>query len=77
MKALESKEEQVQAAATGALSQLAENPVCQQMIVAEGAIEPLLGIASYANDLQKLGAMNALDVLEINNPAVGRYMTVT
>jgi len=74
VKALDSEEEQVQFAATGALAQLAENPVCQQMIVSEGAIKPLVGIASYANDMQKLGAMNALDVLEINNPAARKQL---
>ncbi|KAL1504244.1 hypothetical protein AB1Y20_010653 [Prymnesium parvum] len=67
VRALSSEVEQLQAAATGALAQLAENPTCQRMIVAEGAVKPLVGIASYADDMQKLGAMNALDVLAINN----------
>ncbi|KAL3920826.1 MAG: hypothetical protein SGPRY_005116, partial [Prymnesium sp.] len=68
VKALHDEEENVQASATATLSQLAENPTCQQMIVAEGAIEPLVGMASYADDLHKLNAMNALDVLALNNP---------
>jgi len=43
---LRSEEEQLQAAATGALSQLAENPVCQQMISAAGALEPLTKVGA-------------------------------
>ena len=41
-----------------------------QIIVAEGAVSPLVSIASYADDMHKLAAMNALDVLDINNPTV-------
>eukprot|EP00310_Coccolithus_braarudii_P013911 CAMPEP_0183347172 /NCGR_PEP_ID=MMETSP0164_2-20130417/12077_1 /TAXON_ID=221442 /ORGANISM="Coccolithus pelagicus ssp braarudi, Strain PLY182g" /LENGTH=324 /DNA_ID=CAMNT_0025518561 /DNA_START=16 /DNA_END=990 /DNA_ORIENTATION=- len=65
---LASENEAVQGAATGALSVLAENPTCQQMIVAAGAVEPLMRMTTFANDWQKLGALGALDVLEINNP---------
>ena len=45
---LGSEHEQLQSAATGALSQLAENPVCQQMIAAAGALEPLAKMAPAA-----------------------------
>ena len=69
MALLRSEEEQLQAAATGALSQLAENPVCQQMISAAGALEPLTKMASYGSDYHKLGALNALEVLALNNAA--------
>ena len=46
---LGSEHEQLQSAATGALSQLAENPVCQQMIAAAGALEPLAKMAPAAS----------------------------
>ena len=65
MALLRSEEEQLQAAATGALSQLAENPVCQQMISAAGALEPLTKMASYGSDYHKLGALNALEVIAL------------
>ena len=55
----------VQAAATGALSQLAENPICQQMISAAGALGPLTKMASYGSDYHKLGALNALEVIAL------------
>ena len=60
VKLLGSEHEQLQVAATGALSQLAENPVCQQMISAAGALEPLSKMATFGSDYHKLGALNAL-----------------
>lgn len=67
VKLLSSDNPGVQHAATGALSALAENPACQAMIAAEGATTPLLQMASYGSDMQKLGALGALDVLTLNN----------
>eukprot|EP00908_Phaeocystis_cordata_P024613 Transcript_7070.p1 GENE.Transcript_7070~~Transcript_7070.p1 ORF type:complete len:352 (-),score=140.19 Transcript_7070:123-1112(-) len=64
---LGSEHEQLQSAATGALSQLAENPVCQQMIAAAGALEPLAKMAQFGSDYHKLSALNALEVLSLNN----------
>ena len=55
------KHEGVQGAATGALTSLAENPSCQRMIAAAGAIEPLVRMATYGGDYSKLGALNALE----------------
>ena len=66
---LGSEDPRVQMAVTGPLSALAENPSCQTMIVAAGAITPLMAMAQYGSDMQKLGAMAALDVLAINNAA--------
>jgi len=67
---LSAAEPGVQHAATGALSALAENPACQAMIAAEGAVAPLLDMASYGSDMQKLGALGALEVLQVNNADV-------
>ena len=67
VKLLDSEDLQLQQAATGALSALAENPTCQTMIAAEGAIAPLMAMASYGSDMQKLSAIGALDVLTVNN----------
>ena len=33
----------------------------------EGAIAPLMAMASYGSDMQKLGALGALDVMTVNN----------
>mmetsp|Transcript_11594 Transcript_11594/g.37171 ORF Transcript_11594/g.37171 Transcript_11594/m.37171 type:complete len:301 (-) Transcript_11594:105-1007(-) len=62
--------EEVQASATGALAQLAENPICQQMIAAAGALPPLLKLATFGGDVPRLLAVAALDVLSVNNPLV-------
>ena len=70
VKLLGSEEEPVQSAATGALSALAENPTCQQMIAGAGAIAPLVQMATFAGDMNKLGAVGTLDVLSLNNPSV-------
>lgn len=67
---LEAEEPQLQSTVTQALATLAENPTCQAMIAAEGAIAPLLQMAHYGSDMQKLGALGALDVLSVNNPKV-------
>jgi len=75
VKLLESDEPQVQSAATGALASLAENPTCQAMIAAQGAISPLLSMAHYGSDMQKLGALGALDVLSVNNARVKQQLT--
>lgn len=74
VKLLDSEESQVQQAATGALSSLAENPTCQTMIAGEGAIAPLMAMASYGSDMQKLGALGALDVLTLNNAGVQQQL---
>ena len=73
---LDAEDVQVQAAATGALSALAENPTCQEMIVASGAIQPLLTMAHYGSDHQKLLAMGALEVLAVNNENVRQQLNV-
>ncbi len=65
-----SEHAEVQVTATGALSTLAENPSCQKMITEAGAVAPLLSAASYGTDMVRLGALGALDVLELNNPPV-------
>jgi len=44
------------------------------MIAAAGAVEPLMRIATFANDWQKLNALGTLDVLEINNPKVRQQL---
>eukprot|EP00967_Tisochrysis_lutea_P157284 scaffold318836_cov33-Tisochrysis_lutea.AAC.2 len=62
--------EDVQAIAIRALAQLAENPTCQQMIAAAGALAPLVKITTYGGDMPRLWAMAALDVLSVNNPLV-------
>ena len=67
---LETDEPQLQAVVTQALATLAENPICQAMIASENAIEPLLQMAHYGSDMQKVGALGALDVLSVNNPKV-------
>ena len=67
---LSSPADAAQAAATGALSCLAENPVCQQMIAGAGALAPLMKLTQYGSDMGKLSAMGALDVLTVNNPLV-------
>jgi len=74
VKLLDSEDLQLQQAATGALSALAENPTCQTMIAAEGAIAPLRAMASYGSDMQKLSAMGALDVLTVNNAGVQKQL---
>lgn len=66
--------EHAQFAATAALSALAENPTCQQMIAAEGAIKPLLKAATYGTDMHKLNALAALDVLELGNERARKTM---
>ena len=71
---LDSEDPGVQHAATGALSALAENPVCQGMIASENAVAPLLAMASYGPDMQKVGALGALDVLAINNGNVKQQL---
>jgi hypothetical protein len=70
VKLLDAADNQIQHAATGALSSLAENPTCQSMIASAGAIAPLMAMASYGGDMQKLEALSALDVLTVNNAAV-------
>ena len=67
---LETDEPQLQGVVTQALATLAENPICQVMIASENAIGPLLQMAHYGSDMQKLGALGALDVLSVNNPKV-------
>ena len=74
---LSSEHEQLQVAATGALSQLAENPLCQQMIAAAGALEPLTKMATYGSDYHKLGALNALEVLSLNNAATREQLVAS
>jgi hypothetical protein len=66
----ESSDPRVALAVMGALGSLGENPTCQKMIAEAGAIAPLLQVANYGTDLAKVAAMNALEVLEINNPKV-------
>lgn len=74
MKLLESDEPQLGSAVTAALATLAENPTCQAMIAAEGAIEPLVSMAQFGADMQKLSAMSALDVLSVNNAGARTQM---
>jgi hypothetical protein len=74
VKLLEAEDPRVQGAATNALSSLAENPMCQSMIAAAGAIAPLVSMAQYAPDMLKLGALSALDVLSVNNADVVRQL---
>ena len=75
VKLLDADEMQLQMAVTAALGTLAENPTCQAMIAAEGAIAPLVNMAHYGSDMQKLGALGALDVLSVNNPSVRAQLT--
>lgn len=74
VKLLDSEDPRIQGSATNALSSLAENPTCQSMIAAAGAIAPLVSMAQYAPDMLKLGALSALDVLSVNNPQVRQQM---
>lgn len=74
VKLLDSTDGQVQSAATGALSTLAENPTCQAMIASRGAVAPLLSMANYGTDMHKLGALSALDVLAVNNADVRQQL---
>ena len=64
---LQADDEQVQAAAMDSLSALAENPTCQQMISAAGAVSHLAKLATYGQDGVKLGALGALDILSVSN----------
>ena len=75
VKLLGAEEPQLQNAVTGALQQLAENPTCQSMIAAEGAVAPLLNLAHYGSDMLKIGALGALDVLSINNADVREQLS--
>lgn len=70
VKLLGAEEPQLQNAVTGALAALAENPTCQAMIAAEGAVAPLMSMAHFGSDMLKIGALSALDVLSINNADV-------
>lgn len=74
VKLLSSTHEGVQSAATAALSSLGENPICAQMIVGAGAVEPLMMMAQYGGDFQKLGAMNTLEVLDTTSLQVRKEL---
>lgn len=66
---LGSAEEDVQVHAAGCAGVLAESPPCQTMLTEMGAEELLAGLATYGNDVAKLHAVAALDLLGLNNPA--------
>ena len=69
VKLLGSEEEPVQSAATAALSR-GRGPDVLSKIAGAGAIEPLVQMATFAGDMNKLGAVGTLDVLSLNNPSV-------
>ena len=74
VKLLDAQDGRTQAAATSALAALAENPTCQSMITAAGAVAPLVNMATYAPDMLKLGALGALDVLSVNSREVRQQL---
>ncbi|KOO26351.1 hypothetical protein Ctob_012494 [Chrysochromulina tobinii] len=66
---LVSGDQRLQVAAAACVAVLAENPVCQTLLLANGAVNPLITLSSYGSDAAKLRAIAALDQLALNNPA--------
>ncbi|KAG8470085.1 hypothetical protein KFE25_008506 [Diacronema lutheri] len=56
----------LQTSAASALGTLAEAEACRRLIVAAGAVEPLVAIAMFGSDQTKLAAIGALDMLQFN-----------
>lgn len=65
---LRSTDEQLQVGAASLIAVLAENPQCQTLLLAAGAIPALISLATLGNDAAKLRAIAALDLLALNNP---------
>ncbi|KAL1518558.1 hypothetical protein AB1Y20_002847 [Prymnesium parvum] len=65
---LSSNDESMQVAAASCAAVLAENPTCQTQLLTQGAVEPLVALGSFGNDVARMHAVAALDLLVLNNP---------
>lgn len=65
---LSSNDEHLQVAAASCAGVLAENPSCQTALLKQGAVEPLVALGSFGNDVVRMHAVAALDLLVLNNP---------
>jgi len=65
---LGSPDESVQVAAAGCAAILAECRECQAMLTAQGAEEALVMLGTFGNDVAKLRAVAALELLALHNP---------
>lgn len=65
---LSSTDENLQVRAAACAAVLAENPTCQTNLLKKGAVQPLVALATYGNDVARLHALAALDLLVLNNP---------
>jgi len=72
---LSSADEHLQVAAASCAGVLAENPTCQTQLLKQGAVEPLVALGSYGNDVARMHAVAALDLLVLNNPQANEAIT--
>ena len=71
---LSSPDEQLQVAAARCAAILAEDQKCQQALVRSRAVEALVFLGTYGNDMAKMHAVAALDLLRLNNAAASKQI---
>ena len=71
---LSSQEEWLQVSAARCVAILAEDMRCQKDLVKARAIDPLILLGTYGNDVAKAYAVAALDLLRLNNAQAYRHI---
>tara|TARA_B110001452_G_C15161605_1_gene404031 strand:+ start:66 stop:950 length:885 start_codon:yes stop_codon:yes gene_type:complete len=71
---LASADEALQVSAARCAAILAEDPQCQQMLVRAKAVDALVFLGTYGNDMAKMHAVAALDLLRLNNVAASKQI---
>ena len=71
---LASADEALQVSAARCAAILAEDPQCQQMLVRAKAVDALVFLGTYGNDMAKMHAVAALDLLRLNNAAASKQI---